>query len=177
MPAEEIFRNYCESVERLVQERYGIPVIVRDIPDPLTGDLDGTEIHVDYALTWEQKLFLILHLFGHTVQWNLNSQAREIGQPRRVPVPEDALPSIADYERQAGEYALWLLHEAGIFSLDQWLSDYTAADMDFLMDFYRTGEKKEFAAFRKEKSPLLQPSAVPHFRPQKWVSRLDGIVL
>ncbi len=39
---------------RLVQARiagyYKIPVVTRDIPDPLTGDLDGAEIHIDSEL-------------------------------------------------------------------------------------------------------------------------------
>jgi hypothetical protein len=177
MPDEAAFESYCRRIEHYLYSKYGIPIIVRDIPDPLTGDLDGREIHVDYALNWEQRLFLILHLFGHTVQWNLNVQAREIGQPRQVPVPEECLPAISNYEREAGEYALWLLHQAGIHDLDQWLSDFTAADMAFLIHYYRTGEKKEFKLYLKAGNPLLQPSPVPEFRPQKWVSRLEGIVL
>ena len=66
------FADYCGVVQARLERHYGIPVVTRDIPDPLTGDLNGTEIHIDYAVTAEQRLFLLAHLFGHTVQWNVD---------------------------------------------------------------------------------------------------------
>jgi hypothetical protein len=83
------FAEYCERVKTHIEGAYGILVITRDVPDPLTGDLNGAEIHVDYAVTPEQRLFLLAHLFGHTVQWNVNPDAYELGQPRQPPVKED----------------------------------------------------------------------------------------
>ena len=62
------FAGHCARVEALLNADYGIVVITRDIPDPLTGDLDGLEIHIDYSVTAEQRLFLLAHLFGHTFQ-------------------------------------------------------------------------------------------------------------
>ena len=32
-----------------VEGRYKIPVRIMDVPDPFAGDLDGAEIHLDYA--------------------------------------------------------------------------------------------------------------------------------
>lgn len=83
------FLEHCVRVEEFVLSKYGIAVVTRDIPDPLTGDLDGLEIHTDYALTAEERLFLLAHLFGHTVQWNVNPAAFEIGRQYRPPVEED----------------------------------------------------------------------------------------
>ncbi len=40
---------------------HGIWVVIRDIPDQLTGDLDGAQIHIDNAVTPEQRLFLLAH--------------------------------------------------------------------------------------------------------------------
>jgi len=45
------FADYAARVQERLERDYGIPVITRDIPDPLTGDLDGAEIDVDYAIT------------------------------------------------------------------------------------------------------------------------------
>ena len=59
------FADYCLKVEQHIQTAYGIHIVTRDIPDPLTGDLNGAEIHIDYAVTPEQRLFLLAHLFGH----------------------------------------------------------------------------------------------------------------
>ena len=53
---EEIpFAAYSERVEAAIEKSYGIRVVTRDIPDPLTGDLDGAEIHIDYAVTPAQR--------------------------------------------------------------------------------------------------------------------------
>jgi hypothetical protein len=65
---ETPFAEYCDRVQSHLEKDYGIAVITRDIPDPLTGDLDGAQIHIDYTLNPEQRLLLLAHLFGHTVQ-------------------------------------------------------------------------------------------------------------
>ncbi len=72
-------------MEERIQGAYGIRIVTRDIPDPLTGDLNGSEIHIDCAVTPEERLFLLAHLFGHTVQWNVTPGAFELGGPRRPP--------------------------------------------------------------------------------------------
>ena len=61
------FADYAARVEEHIEKAYGIRVVTRDVPDPLTGDLNGAEIHIDFAVTPEQRLFLLVHLFGHTV--------------------------------------------------------------------------------------------------------------
>src|SRR5258708_8251535 len=94
------FRDYCARVQEHLEQAHGIRVVTRDIPDPLTGDLDGAEIHVDYALTPEQRLFLLAHLFGHTVQWNVDPGAIALGRPLQVPVAQALLPAIIHYDLQ-----------------------------------------------------------------------------
>jgi hypothetical protein len=171
------FAEYCQRVQKHVEGSYGVRVVTRDVPDPLTGDLDGAEIHIDDAATPEQRLFLLAHLFGHTVQWNVKPSAFELGRPRQPPVSEDILPALIEYEKEAARYALHMLHEAGITDIDQWLSDYTACDMAYLRHYYRTGEKGEFASFWRFNTPLIQPQAVPRFTPTQRSLRSDGIVI
>jgi len=171
------FADYCTRVEQHITRRYGIRVVTRDVPDPLTGDLDGAEIHIDYALTPEQRLFLLAHLFGHTVQWNVNPLAFDLGRPRNPPVDEESMPALIDYERDAASYALSMLHEIGITELDQWLSDYTTCDMAYLGHFYRTGEKKEFQTFWCDGAPRIEARPVPAFTPSQRSRRSDGIVI
>jgi hypothetical protein len=171
------FDDYCVRVEKRLEDFYKIRVVTRDIPDPLTGDLDGAEIQIDYAETPEQRFFLLAHLFGHTVQWNVNPRAFEMGRPRRPPVSEDLLPEIIDYEREAASYALSMIHEIGISGVDQWFCDYTACDKAYLLHYYRTGEKRDFRSFWRDNTPLISPQPVPPFTPTKRTSRLDGIVI
>src|SRR5437588_11948491 len=120
------FAEYCAKVQQHVQGAHGIRVVTLDVPDPLTGDLDGAEIHVDCAVTPEQRLFLLAHLFGHTVQWNTNEKAYGLGQPRTPPVGADCLPELMEYEREAARFGLGLLREAGIDGTEQWFGDYSA---------------------------------------------------
>jgi hypothetical protein len=87
------FAGDCAVVQRIIERVYGIKVATRDIPDPLTGDLDGLEIHLDHAVTAEQRLFLLAHFFGHTVQWNLDPGAFDIGKQFRPPVAEGRISS------------------------------------------------------------------------------------
>lgn len=176
MPVDR-FAAYCARVQEHVEHAYGIRVVTRDVPDPLTGDLDGAEIHIDHALNPEQRLFLLAHLFGHTVQWNVNPRAFEIGSPRKPPVEEALLPAIIEYEREAAAYALGMLHQIGINDMDQWLSDYTACDMAYLEHYYRSGEKRDALSFWRDDTPRIEARPVPQFTPMKRVLRRDGIVI
>ena len=171
------FANYCLKVERHIQTAYGIRIVTRDIPDPLTGDLNGAEIHIDYAVTLEQRLFLLAHLFGHTVQWNTSPTAFELGQPRTPPVSPDQLPALMDYEREAAAYALGLLHDLAITDTDQWFADYAACDAAYLRNFYVTAEKQDFLSFWRDGTPLIQAKAVPPFKATMRSFRSDGIVI
>jgi hypothetical protein len=175
MPAT--FQDYGIEVAQHLERFYGIRILTRDIPDPLTGDLDGAEIHIDYAVTPEERLFLLGHLFGHTVQWNTDPQAFEIGRPHQPPVREDLLPAIIEYESEAAAYALAMFHEIGITAIDQWFSDYTACDQAYLVHYYRTGEKSNFRSFWPNHAPLIQPKPVPPFTPSRRKFRMDGVVI
>lgn len=171
------FAEYAQRVQEHLERDYGIPVITRDIPDPLTGDLDGAEIDVDYAITAEQRLFLLAHLFGHTVQWNMNESAFDLGRQYKPPVDEALIPEVLAYEGEAASYGLMLLHQIGITDVDQWFSNYTASDQAYLLHFYRTGDKGEFSTFWKEGAALIEPKPIPTFKPTKRVFRMDGVVI
>src|SRR5579871_1540290 len=171
------FGDFCARVQEHLERDYGIPVVTRDIPDPLTGDLDGAEIHIDCAVTPEQRLFLLGHLFGHTVQWNVSARAFEIGRPQTPPVAGDLLPELLEYETEAARYGLTLFHEIGIDAADQWYCDYTACDRAYLFHYYRTGEKRSVLSFWRDGTPLLKAKVIPAFTPVKRVFRLDGIVI
>jgi hypothetical protein len=171
------FEQYCARVEQHIVSTYGIRIVTRDVPDPLTGDLDGAEIQIDYAVTPEQRLFLLAHLFGHTVQWNVNAASFQLGRPRKPPVKEEIMPALIEYEKDAARYALTMLHEVGIMDIDQWLSDYTACDMAYLSYFYRTGEKREFSTFWSDGTPCIEHRPIPSFTPTPQARRSDGIVI
>ena len=177
VPPDDRLRVAFNILEKHVETKYGIPILIKDVPNPFTGDLDGAEIHVDYAEDIESALFIIAHLFGHTVQWNTDEKARELGY-KLYPNPDAALlERLRAYEYEACCYSMQLFHEAGVRDLDQWLSDYSNCDFAYLTHFYTTAQKPAFKTFWKTDSPLLAPKEIPPFHPTKWVSRWEGIVV
>lgn len=170
-------REVFNRIERYVEQHWGIPVRIGDVPDPFTGDLDGAEIHVDFDEDVESALFIVAHLFGHTAQWNTDEKAREIGyRLYENPTPEE-LARLQEYELEACRYTLQLFHDAGVHDCDAWLSDYAACDFAYLVHVYTTGERRPFKSFWKDGAPLLTPKPIPFFRPSKWVGRREGIVV
>ena len=177
VPPDDRLSAAFNVLEKHVETKYGIPILIKDVQHPFTGDLDGAEIHVDYAEDIESALFIIAHLFGHTVQWNTDEKARELGY-KLYPNPDEAmLKRLQEYESEACRYSMQLFHEAGVGNLDQWLSDYSTCDFAYLTHFYATGQKPAFKTFWKTGSPLLKPKEIPAFSPTKWVSRWAGIVV
>jgi len=134
------------EIKQFIQTRADLfkTEVTRDIPDPLTGDLDGTEIHIDYAVTSEQRLFLLAHLFGHTVQWNTDSASFEIGRQYQPPVDEALFPSILAYEGEAAAYGLSMLHELGITTIDQWVLELHGLRSGILLALLSHRRKADF---------------------------------
>ena len=170
-------RSVFDRVERMIEDRWGIPVVISDVPNPFTGDLDGEQIIVDHDLDIEDAVFILIHLFGHTVQWNVSARAREIAFAQPGTWSDDALREVCEYEAEACRYSLQLLHDAGIHDLDQWVSDFAACDVAYLMHYYKTGEKRPFRSFWRDQAPLQRPLPIPAFQPTRWISRYDGTVV
>jgi hypothetical protein len=173
----EYLRAVFNRLERLVEERWEIPVRIQDVPNPFTGDLDGSEILIDYDLDIEEALFILIHLFGHTVQWNVSADHRAIAFLQPTTWTDEQLSAVTAYEAEACRYSLQLLHDAGVRDLDQWISDFAACDSRYLHHFYRTGEKRPFRSFWQDGAPLLEPLAIPEFRPTRWLTRRQGTVV
>ena len=173
---DDSFQRAFNQVERYIEERYHLPVVITDVPDPFTGDLDGATILVDYDLDAEEALFILVHLFGHTVQWNVSPAHRALGVLEVREPSDELLASLARYEVDAARYSLQLFHEAGVRHLDQWLADFAACDIAYLMHFYRTGEKRAFRSFWVDGAASLTPLAIPSFQPTKWVARSGTVI-
>ena len=175
-PSDDRLREVFAIVERRIEDRWGVPVVITDVPNPFTGDLDGAEIKVDFQLSIEDAVFILVHLFGHTVQWNVSAEARAIGAEKHEVWSDEDLQRTAAYEKEACGYSLQLLHECGVFDLDQWISDFAACDCAYLMHLYRTGEKRDFRSFWRDDQELVSPARIPEFQPQKWLTRWGTVV-
>jgi hypothetical protein len=171
------FRDAYGDVIKHLRARYGISVEVARIEPPLKGDLDGSRILVGDHNTEEERLFLVVHLFGHTVQWNVSAELRRLGMTMPVKPTGEELDALEAYEREACRYSQQALHEVGISGLNQWLADYSACDLAFLRHLYRTGERRAFREFWMPGQPLIAPLAIPPFTPTRWRRREQAIVL
>jgi len=173
-----MFANAFHAVAAHLHRQYGVAVVIAEVPEPFKGDLDGAEVVIGPGNDAETRLFLVAHLFGHTVQWNTSEASRRLGMTMPVNPPEDdTLDALEAYEREACRYSLQALHEAGVRHLDQWLADYSSCDFAFLRHFYRTGERKSFSGFWRDGQPLLDPLAIPSFTPRRWRQRGRAIVV
>jgi hypothetical protein len=175
--SEERFREVFNQLEKTIERRWGIPITIRDVAEPFTGDLDGEAIELDYDLPIDEAVFILLHLFGHTVQWNVSPEMRELGLLPVENPTDELLERIREYELEAARYSTQLLHELGVRDLDQWIADFTHADVAYLLHFYRTGEKLPIGQVWKDGLPPIQPAPIPEFHPTRWVARNAGVVI
>ena len=60
--------------------KYGFVIEYRDLDPPRTGIFDGLRITIDPDVGFEMQCFLLLHLFGHSVQWVAPSLAQALGE-------------------------------------------------------------------------------------------------
>ncbi len=164
------FRAVFAALVEHIEEKYSLKVNVGPVIGSYTGQFDGKEIWVDLDKDPEEAVFILVHLFGHTVQWNLDEKLRILGLSQ-IGVTEADLPRIYEYERQASQLGLALLEESGEFRLARWLTDCFGADWKFLAHFYRTGEKVRFEREMGGDEPLLTSVRIPSFVPQRWPPR------
>ena len=166
------FQQAYNRIERRIEDRYGIDVRIADVLDPNTGDFDGARISVDYDQDLEIALFVLVHLFGHTVQWNISEEFRRIGLQTSPGKSAEELALIHDYERDATRYSIALMHEAGVTDMDQWITEWWRADWAFLVHFYETGERLDVRTLLEAGTgEPLAPLPIPEFTPVRWVSR------
>jgi hypothetical protein len=171
------FLAAAAALVRHVVDRYAVGVDVVRFAPPFKGDLDGSRILVGDGNTPEERLFLVAHLFGHTVQWNTCDRSRRLGMTMPVDPDGPLLDALEAYEREACRYSQQALHEAGVMAFDQWLADYSACDLAFLRHLYVTGERRAFRHFWRGGQPLIDPLAIPPFTPRRWRRRGQAIVL
>ena len=176
-PTSERLQEVIELLRAEIEQHYGIPILFVDVPAPFVGDLDGEAIWIDFEQTFELIAFNLIHLFGHTVQWNLLGKAPDIGDKEPGCYSEAELDEVLRYERDASRYGLELMHQLGVRDLDSWLSEFSASDIAYLVHFYRTGEKVDHRNLWQSGLPSLEALPIPHFTPKRLKLRSSGVVI
>lgn len=175
--------DFAEVLQRIepVITGLGFIILYTDNLDPFfKGDLDGKTIFIGKNLSPEEKVFNLLHLAGHSIQWNVDELLRSLGS-ELYRNPDDALLlRLQTYEWQANCYALSVLHKAGQFTLDKWLTRKYIIDMLYLTHFYKTGEKLKRITQVARAYPFkreLESKEIPSFVPKASERTRNGIVI
>jgi hypothetical protein len=163
---KEVFRRARNRVES-----YGVRVYIGDVVDPNTGTFDGAEIGIDYANDLEMSLFVLVHLFGHTVQWNTVPAYRTIDLRAKPGAAPEVIEEARLYEQNASRIGLQLMHEANIDDRDQWISDWWGSDWKYLSTYYETGKLPDWRDCRSSGHAPLEPMPIPEFTPRRFYTR------
>jgi hypothetical protein len=141
--------------------KYGFVIEYRDLEPPRTGIFDGVRIVIDPDVGFEMQCFLLLHLFGHSVQWVAPSLAHTIEELQSTADRARFLQVLHDYEFEAARFGMQLMHERGVAHLDQWYSDFVETDWRYVERFYRTDRIPVWVDCIVSGCPLIQPAPIP----------------
>ena len=172
-----MFQEVFEKIKKVIAKRYGIATIVGPMRGGFSGDLNGVEIFINENIGWEHRLFNLLHLFGHTIQWAVRKDGYDLGYKLFNKPDQDLLVRLLQYEREAARYSAALLRQTNNEESLPWLSTYSDADVRFLEHYYKTGEIRYLHEFRRTGVANIRPLCVPQFSPIKKARRADGIVV
>jgi hypothetical protein len=169
LPAEAQARLWSATVQGVI--RYGFTIELADLEKPKTGTFDGLVIRIDALLSLEMQCFILLHLFGHSVQWVAPSLADVLVGIQSSSDLEKFLVALKDYEQQAAKLGLTLLHEMGVTDMDQWLTDSAETDWRYVERYYREGAIPTWEECVVRGCPVFEPLPIPALERRKVVVR------
>ncbi len=163
LDAETLIRLWTRIVPRVVG--YGFVVEYAVLERPRLGIFNGLKLTIDPAVDFEMQCFLVLHLFGHSVQWVAPSYRPEIVGVSESDL-ETYLAALERYERNAARFGLQLLHEAGLTDLDSWFFAFAETDWKYVETFYRTGSIPRWETCKVAGARPVEPLAIPPLQPR-----------
>jgi hypothetical protein len=162
LPPDVLLPLWTKTTSAVV--KYGFAVEYRDLEPPRTGIFDGLRIVIDPDVEFEMQCFVLLHLFGHSVQWVAPSLEHKLAPLQNTADKERFLDVLHAYELEAALYGLQLLHEAGIRDLDPWYSDFVETDWRYVERFYREDRIPPWEECVVRSCPLIAPAPIPPLR-------------
>ena len=141
--------------------KYGFAVEYRDLDAPRTGIFDGLRISIDPDVDFEMQCFILLHLFGHSIQWTAPSLAGKLAALKDSTDKAVFMRALHEYEFEAARFGMQLLREIGVRDLDQWYSDFVGTDWRYVERYYKTGEIPPWHECLVHNQPLIEPLPIP----------------
>lgn len=159
LPAERLAGLWNVVTSGVVKR--GFVIEYRDLEPPRTGIFDGLKIVIDPDVEFEMQCFVLLHLFGHSVQWVAPSIAHKLDALQNTPEKERFLQVLHDYEFEAAGYGMKLLQDLGIHDLDDWFSDFVATDWRYVERYYREDRIPPWRECVTGGAPHVAPLEIP----------------
>lgn len=159
MPSSDIVDLWPRVSSGIVKK--GFVIEYRDLDAPRTGIFDGLRIVIDPDVGFEMQCFLLLHLFGHSVQWVAPSLEHKLDDLQNTQDRTRFMEVLRAYEFEAAGFGMQLLREQGVTSLDQWYSDFVHTDWRYVERYYRDSRIPPWHECIVTGSPLIQPSPLP----------------
>jgi hypothetical protein len=162
MPSEPLVDLWRRVTSGIV--KYGFVLEYRDLEPPRTGIFDGLRIVLDPDVGFEMQCFLLLHLFGHSVQWVAPSLEHKLHDLQHTADRALFMRVLHAYEREAAGFGMRLLHEVGVTALDQWYADFVETDWRYVERFYETGSLPPWSTCTMSDCSLIAEIAIPELK-------------
>src|SRR5262245_1939166 len=159
MSADLLVKVWCRVTSGIIKR--GFAIEYRDLEPPRTGIFDGLKIVIDPDVDFEMQCFVLLHLFGHSVQWVAPSLAHKLDPLQNTSDKERFLQVLHDYEHEAAGFGLTLLNELGLGNLHDWFCDFAATDWRYVERYYREDRIPPWQECIITGGPAIEPLTIP----------------
>ncbi|MDX1948866.1 MAG: hypothetical protein SFU86_25990 [Pirellulaceae bacterium] len=159
LPAEKVAELWPRIASGVVKR--GFVLEYRDLEPPRTGIFDGLRIVIDPDVGLEMQCFILLHLFGHSVQWVAPSIEQDLDALRHTADKSRFMQALRDYEFAAARFGLRLLHDLGVDDLDGWYSDFVATDWRYVERYYHEDRIPPWEECLVADAPPIAPAPIP----------------
>ena len=162
LPSDELVEMWTKVPSAVI--KCGFVMEYRDLEAPRTGIFDGLRIVIDPDVGFEMQCFLLLHLFGHSVQWVAPSLEHKLADLQHTENRERFMQVLHAYELEAARFGMQLMHQVGVNTLYQWYSDFVETDWRYVQGYYQTGQLPDWHTCVVSGCPLIQPKPIPELR-------------
>jgi hypothetical protein len=166
LPADRLVELWPRAASSVV--KHGFALELADLEPPRTGIFDGLKIVIDPDVPFEMQCFVLLHLFGHSVQWTAPTLAHKLEALQNTTEKEAFMQVLYDYEFAAARFGRQLLAETGLAGpLEAWYADFVETDWRYVERFYRTDVIPPWEECLAQATRPVKPLAIPELKQQR----------
>jgi hypothetical protein len=159
LPSNDLVALWPKITSAIV--KHGFAIEYRDLEPPRTGIFDGLRIVIDPDVGFEMQCFLLLHLFGHSVQWVAPSLEHKLEDLQHTEDKARFMRVLHDYEYEAAGFGMQLLRQVEVSHLDRWYCDFVATDWRYVERYYETDRLPPWEECVVSDAPPIAPIPLP----------------